>query len=364
MKSLATLILLLLCCTSGNTQQVPVNLLDSIAITGNNGTYPNLEGVNITRQGSLIFESYFHGLSRDSLHDTRSAFKSVTGILIGIAIDKGFIKSVHEKVYSFFPAYKPYGNWDTRKDSMTIEHLLEMKSGFDCEEWNGNKDCEDDMENTQDWIRFCLDLPLKNKPGSQWDYTSINAMLLGGIIAQAAHMTVSDFASKYLFKPLGITLYRWTKDPAGHEATAGSFYISPRDMNKIGQLVLNEGVFNNSRIVSGQWVKTMTERLVKIEDFSNVQISKNKTAIPQPTYYGYTWYNEEIKTERFKYNIVFASGNGGQYIMVVKDLNLVVTFSGNSYHSSKSKLPFDIMIKYILPYFNMNKKDASPSSSQ
>jgi CubicO group peptidase (beta-lactamase class C family) len=352
MKLFTTLILLLVFCSFGNAQQIPANLLDSIAITGNNGTYPNLDGVIITKGGKLIFETYFHGLSKDNLHDTRSAFKSVTGLLIGIAIDKGFIKNVHEKVYTFFPEYKPYGNWTILKDSMTIEHLLEMKSGFDCEEWDGSKDCEDDMENTQDWIKFCLDLPLKNKPGTHWDYTSINAMLLGGIIAHATHMTVSDFADKYLFKPLGIINYRWTKDPLGHETTAGSFYISPGDMHKIGQLVLNEGVYTNRRVVSKKWIEIMTKGRIKIEDFSNVRISKNKTAIPQPTYYGYLWYTEEIKTEKFKHTVVFSSGNGGQYSMVIRDLDLVVTFTGNSYNSSKSKLPFDILIKYILPYFD------------
>ncbi|WP_254560955.1 serine hydrolase domain-containing protein [Dyadobacter diqingensis] len=353
MKRSATLVLLLFFCCSGKAQQIPVSLLDSITITGNNGTYPNIDGVAITQRGKLIFETYFHGLSKDSLHDSRSSLKSVTGILLGIAIEKGFIKSLQEKVYTFFPEYKPYENWNILKDSMTIEHLVAMKSGFDCEEWDGSKDCEDDMENERDWIKFCLDLPLKNKPGTHWDYTSINTMLLGGVIAHASHMTVSDFADKYLFKPLGITKYRWTKDPVGHEMTAGSFYISPRDMNKIGQLILNGGVFNDKRLVPQKWVEVMTEKHLKIENFSNVRISKNKAAIPQPTYYGYAWYNEEVRTEKFKHNIVFASGNGGQYIMVIKDLDLVVTFTGNSYNSSRSKLPFDLMIKYILPYFSL-----------
>lgn len=351
MKLFSNLILLILFCSVAKAQHTPTHHLDSIAIAANNGTYPNLEGIIITQHGKLVFENYFHGFSKDSLHDSRSSFKSITGILIGIAIDKGFIKNIDEKVYHFFPEYQPFGNWNTLKDSMTIEHLLEMKSGFDCEEWDGSKDCEDDMENTQDWIKFCLDLPLKNKPGTRWDYTSINTMLLGGIIAHATQMTVSEFADKYLFKPLGITNYRWRKDPVGHEMTAGSFYISPMDMNKIGQLVLNDGVFNNNQVVSQKWIKAMTEKRTEIDSFSNVRISRNKTAIPQPTYYGYTWYNEEIKTPKFKHNIIFASGNGGQYMMVINDLDSVVTFTGNSYNSYKSKLPFDIMIKYILPYF-------------
>ncbi|MDR6763673.1 CubicO group peptidase (beta-lactamase class C family) [Flavobacterium sp. 2755] len=347
-----TLILLILLFTAAHGQKTVENKLDDISTAVNKGLYPNVEGLVITKNGKPIYEKYFHGFKKDSLHDSRSAFKSVAGLLAGIAIDKGFIKNVNEKVYSFFPEYKPYGNWNVLKDSMTVENLLEMKSGFDCEEWNGDKDCEDEMQNTQDWIKFCLDLPLKNKPGSQWDYTSINAMLLGGIIAHSSKMTVSDFADKYLFKPLGITSYKWTKDPLGHETAAGSFYISTNDMNKIGQLVLNDGVFNGKRIVSKKWIKAMTEKRHKIENFSNVGISKNKIAIPQPAYYGYTWYNEEVKTENFKYNIVFASGNGGQYIMVVKDLNLVVSFTGKSYNSSKSKLPFDILTSYVLPYFD------------
>jgi len=352
MKQIAILMLFTIFSTVVLGQEIAKTKLDDISIAVNNGTYPNLEGLIIAKNGKPIYEKYFHGFSKDSLHDTRSAFKSVAGILIGIAIDKGFIKNVDEKVYSFFPEYKPYGNWNTLKDSMTIEHLLEMKSGFDCEEWNGDKDCEDEMETHQDWIKFCLDLPLKNKPGSQWDYTSINAMLLGGIIAQASHMTVSDFADMYLFKPLGINKYRWTKDPMGHETSAGSFYISTRDMHKIGQLVLNDGVFNGKRIVSQQWISVMTTKRHKIEDFSNVRISKNKAAIPQSTYYAYTWYNEAVQTEKFRYDVVFASGNGGQYIMVVKDLNLAISFTGNSYNSSKSKQPFDLLINYILPYFD------------
>jgi len=328
--------------------------LDSITITAINGTYPNIDAVVISQYDEIIFQSYFNKFTKDSLHDTRSAFKSITGILIGIAIDKGYIKSAKEKVYKFFPDYKKPIHWDKRKDSLTIEHLLEMRSGFDCEEWNGTKDCESEMGNTNDWIKFCLDMELKSSPGSEWNYTSINTMILGGIIAKASHMTVSAFADKYFFKPLGITQYIWTKDPLGHELTSGNFYMLPADMIKIGKVVMNNGLYKWKRIVSDKWIKQITKRITEINGFSNVRISKNKTAAPQPTYYGYTWYNEAVKTDKFNYNIVFASGNGGQYIMLVKELGLVVAFTGNSYNSAKSKLPFDIMIKYVLPAFTVN----------
>lgn len=325
--------------------------LDSIDISVRNGVYPNLDAIVISQHNKIVFQKYYNTQRKDSLHDIRSAFKSITSILIGIALDKGFVKNLNQKVYDFFPNYQKPTVWDKRKDSLTIEYLLTMKSGFNCEEWNGNKDCEDEMETTNDWIKFCLDLDLKNSPGSKWDYTSINAMILSGIIANSSGMSVSEFSEKYLFNPLKIAKYRWTKDAIGHETTAGSFYISPTDMLKIGELVLNNGVYIGKRIVSAKWIEQMTQKVTLIEDFSNVRISKNKQAIPQPTYYGYMWYNEQVKTEKLDYNLIFASGNGGQYIMVVKELDLVVAFMGNSYNSSKSKLPFDVMIKYVLPAF-------------
>lgn len=327
------------------------NLLDSMTVAIEQRAYPNIDAIIISQNEKTVYENYFNGLTKDSLHDTRSSFKSVTGLLIGIAIDKGFIKSVNEKVYSFFPEYKNYSNWDSRKDSMTIQNLLEMKSGYDCEEWNSTKDCEDEMTNSDDWIKFSLDLRILNTPGTVWAYNSSNAVILGGIIANASKMPVAQFADTFLFKPLGIKNYRWTKDPLGHGMTAGSFYILPADMAKIGQLVLNKGIWKGKRIVSKKWIEEATQRITQIEDFSNVKISRTKLATPQATYYGYTWYNEEIRTDKIKENVIFASGNGGQYIMVISDLNLVVAFTGNSYNSWKSKLPFDLLIKYILPYF-------------
>jgi CubicO group peptidase (beta-lactamase class C family) len=325
--------------------------LNSMTTSIQHGRYPNVDGIVISRHRKIVYERYFNQFTGDSLHDSRSSFKSITGILVGIAIDKGFIKSVNDKVYSYFPEYKNYKNKDSRKDHMTIRHLLENKSGFDCEEWNNTKNCEDEMSLSQDWLKFSLGLPMAHTPGTHWAYTSINTMILGGIIANASNMSVSKFAEKFLFNPLGIKKYRWTKDPSGHEMTAGSFYILPIDMIKIGELMLNNGAWKGRQIVSGKWIKEATRPLTRIENYSFVAISKAASANPQPTYYGYTWYSEEIQTDTFRHQITFASGNGGQYIMIIADLDLVVVFTGNSYNSSRSKLPFEILVEYILPYF-------------
>lgn len=323
---------------------------DTTMLAIEKGKYPNIDGIVVAQHNKIIYEHYFNGLTEKSLHDTRSSFKSITSLLMGIAIDKGYVKSVNEKVYTFFPQYHSFKNLEHNKLDMTIRDLLEMKAGFDCEEWNSTKDCEDEMELTKDWLKFSLDLPMAHKPGTFWAYNSSAPMIVGGIIESASKMPLDTFAEIFLFKPLGITDYRWTKDPVGHFMTAGSFYMKPIDMQKIGQLVLNKGVWQNKQIISKKWIDESTKPITKIEDFSNVRISKAKNVLPQPTYYGYYWYNEKMVTDQFSYNVVFSSGNGGQYFMSIADLDMVVVFTGNSFGSWKSKLPFEVLIKNILPY--------------
>ena len=316
-----------------------------------NNSYPNVHSVLISRGDSLLYEHYFNGYNRDSLHDTRSAFKSITSLLAGIAIDKGFIKDVHQPVLSYFPEYAQSLGKDARKKAWTIKDMLEMKAGFDCEEFDGTKDCENEMATTQDWVKFSLELPMKDQPGTVWAYSSSAPMIISGIISKATGMSTMAFAKKYLFDPLGITHYRWTIDPAGHAMTAGSFYIRPLDMLKIGQLVSNTGVWKGNRIISSKWIQESTKAVIPIPDFSYVRISKTPLAIPQPTFYGYYWYRENIriKSNNKQEEVILASGNGGQYIMIIKDLDLVVVFTQGNYGARVAKQAFELLIKYILP---------------
>jgi CubicO group peptidase (beta-lactamase class C family) len=349
---------LLIIFNSANCQSInkpQPGLLDSMTLAVDNNVYSNIHSILISKSGKLVYEHYFNGWNKDSLQDSRSSFKSVTSLLAGIAIDKGFIKDVHQKVYSYFPDYAPFSNYDDRKKEMTIKHLLEMKSGFDCEEFNGEKDCEDIMTTTNDWLRFSLDLPMKHSPGTVWSYTSCSPMIIGGIISHTAKMSIMDFAKKYLFEPLEIRNYKWTVDPSGHGTTAGSFYIRPADMLKLGEVVLQDGQWRGRKIISSSWLKESTQPITLIPDFSYVQFSGSTVATPQPAYYGYYWYTETIKTKDFQENVLFASGNGGQYIMIVKNLDLVIVFTQGNYNSSRAKRAFDILAKYILPVYTIAK---------
>lgn len=317
--------------------------------------YPGVHSILVAQRENVVYERYFDDFTRDSLHDTRSSFKSVTSLLVGIAVDKGLIKSADQKVYDFFPEYVPFKHPDPRKMKMTIRNLLEMKSGFDCEEFNDTKDCEDAMSESGDWVKFSLDLPMKHDPGTEWAYTSVNPMILSGVISKVSGMSVMAFAKKYLFAPMGIVDYRWTTDPRGQGMTAGSFYMKPEDMLKLGQMVLQQGKWKGKQIVSQNWIAVSTAGNIPIPDFSFMKSSRSKSAVPSQAYYGYYWYHELIKTDTFEHDVLFASGNGGQYIFMIRSLDLVIVFTQGNYGSWKAKQAFEILAKYIIPWAEYNK---------
>lgn len=317
----------------------------------NQQEYKNVHSILIARNGVTVYEQYFNGFNRDSLHDSRSSFKSVTSLLLGIVLDRGLIKDVNLPVYTLFQEDTTL-YIDSRRKKISIKDLLEMRSGFDCDEWTGDgKDCESVMDKTKDWVKFSLSLHMKNDPGREWAYTSCDPMIISGVIRKTSGMSVMDFSARYLFDPMGITKYKWTLDPSGNGMTAGSFYILPRDMLKIGQLVLNKGTWNGKRIISEEWLKASTTATIPIPEYSFMKVSRSSIGIPRQTYYGYYWYNEMVKTNAFQYNVIFASGNGGQYIMIIKDLGLVVVFTQGNYESATAKQAFDLLARYIIPAY-------------
>lgn len=346
-----TLLLFNSFCISGQTKNKSDNfLLSEMTDSIKRNHYPGIHSVLISKDKQLVYEQYFNGFKRDSLHDSRSSFKSIASLLVGIAIDKGFIKNVDQKVYEFFPEY-PFLKTDELKKLMTIKNLLEMKSGFDCEEFNDTKDCEDEMSKSKNWVEYSLKIPMKDKPGEVWAYTSVDPVILSGIIRKATNMSVMDFAKKYLFDPMGISDYKWTIDPSGNGMTGGSFYIKPIDMLKIGQMVKDKGIWEGKQIISKKWILQSTVCDIAIPDFSYMKTSRSKIGSPQPAYYGYYWYRETLKTNAIEENLLFASGNGGQYIFISEKLNLTVVFTQGNYGSFKAKQAFEIMAKYILPNF-------------
>lgn len=312
----------------------------------NTSTYPNIDGIIVKVGEEILVESYYNGFTKDSLHDTRSSFKSITSILAGIAIDQGLI-TLDDQLAAYFPETN-----NTLKGSITVKDLLEMRSGLDCEEFYGmGPDCEDAMWNTKDWIKFCLNIEMKHHPGTNWSYSSIPPVILGEIISRASGTSIMDFAAANLFEPMGIVSYRWHITPKGRGMTAGSFFMRPIDMLKVIQMVKDQGMWQGKRIVSESWMNESTDCNLDI-DFPFLRFSNMNYAIYESARYGYYWYRERLRYGDIDTEALFSSGNGGQYMMYLADYDAMVVFTGSNYGNWRGKLPFEILLKYLIPIIN------------
>lgn len=298
-----------------------------------NKEYTGISGVLLARNGHLVLDEYFDEGDRDSLHTMRSASKAITSALVGIAIDKGHIASVDTPVFPYFPEYNgEIKNWDEQKRLITIKHLLSMNSGV--------KNNEDAMYPTKDWIKFYLDQPLAATPGERFSYATSGVVTLGNIITRTSGMRIPAFTNHYLFKPMGITEYRWpytsSRGDQGLAMTGGGLNLRPRDMLKFGQLYLNEGVWNGQQLVSKSWIKESTAKQ-SVSDYKGED-------------FGYLWrmINREVKGQTIR--SIEAWGNGGQFIMVFPAFNLVAVFIGENYGMfPEMEQPFELIDTYILP---------------
>jgi CubicO group peptidase (beta-lactamase class C family) len=300
-----------------------------------NGVYNDVHSVLIIKDGKLVFEEYFYQYAKDSLHELRSATKSIMSALTGIAIDKGYIKSKEEKVLSFFPEYT-LNNLSESKEKITIENLLSNQSGLDCDISNDKSEGnETKMDYSPDWVKFTLDLPMIDTPGGKGMYCSGNPVTVGRIIEKTTKQPLPEFARQTLFKSLGITHFKWDFKPDQSSAeTFCQLYLSPRDMAKFGLLYLDGGKWNGRQVVSTGWVD---------QSFS-------KHAVVQNNNYGYLWWIKYLNANGVRYDYKTAQGNGGQRISIWPAQNMVTIVTAGCYNYQS---PVDELIaKYVLPAFN------------
>jgi len=271
---------------------------------------------------------------QSDLFNLRSVTKSIMSILVGIAIDKGYIKSIEDRVLDYLPrSYNQYV--DERKKDLRINHLLTMKSGLPSIE--GGINALKMMLSNGDWVKFILNLPLECEPGEKFVYNSANSHLLSAIITNVTCMSTLDFAEKFLFGPLEIKEVYWEKDNKGFNFGGGNLFMSLYDLAKIGYLLLNNGVWDSKIIVSKQWIE---------------QSLKSYYEWVYGFHYGYLWYLKKEKNEITdkEYIVYSASGACGQKIYVIPDLDIViVTVSRTSFVKDNSYILNDVMGKFILP---------------
>jgi CubicO group peptidase (beta-lactamase class C family) len=297
------------------------NMLDKIWIKD-----LDIESISIVRNGYIVLDAYTYGNHSDRNHRIASCTKSIMSALIGIAIDKGYIKDVNQPVLDFFPKHVAK-NLDDDKKAMTLEHLLTMTTGLECRDsylykWSGIKQ----MRMSADWVQFMIDLPIVEVPGAHFEYCNGASFLLSAILQEQTGMNALNFAKKHLFGPLGISDVTWPSNLQGITIGYGRIYMRPQDMAKIGYLYLNDGMWDGKQVISSQWVKASTRKHI------------DATLLPG---YGYQWWIVSP-------GIYTAVGYKGQFIIVAPEKNIVAVFTSRL-DPEDFYTPLVLWAAYIIP---------------
>ncbi len=301
---------------------------------------PMVHGLLVARHGRLVFETYLHGYSREQAHDTRSAGKSFASLLVGMAIEHGADISARTPVLSMFPSDKPIKHVDKYKSAMTVGDLMAMRSGLACDDNDsdspGGEEAMQRQHDERDWYRYTLDLPMVQAPGADKAvYCSAGINLLGGVVSNATGRRLTDLFQDWIAGPMQMRGYHLNLMPNQDAYLAGGIRMRPRDMLKLGQLFLNGGVWNGRRLVDERWIKASVAR--------HATFGSNHD-------YGYAWHLHVFRVDGHDYRGYSAEGNGGQFVIVIPELELVVAITAGNYGQFSVWYPLqELVTTYVIP---------------
>lgn len=274
---------------------------------------------------------------RGDLHSLQSVTKTVTSVIIGVAITRGDFPSIDTPVLRFFDTTK-VAHIDDRKRRMTIRHLLTMSGGFD---WNENLPYIDPrnnasaMEASHDWVTYTINLPMVEEPGQRFNYSSGETELLAHIFRQATGMDIEEYAARHLFGPLGIERWYWKRIPSGLIDTEGGLYLEAKDLARIWALFLGHGVWKGRRIVSEDWIRQSVTPALPVA---------NRPGTP---WYGLKWWLHRNPADTTKF-VWSGSGFGGQFPMAFPERDLVVVFNGWNILPDGKSLPLRKVLERLV----------------
>jgi CubicO group peptidase (beta-lactamase class C family) len=311
----------------------PASALDPILARWDSDEHPDLRGVVVRSKGAVVSERYYNGETPTSLHDIRSAGKSVTSLLIGAAIDRKLIAGVTDSVQRYWPAAKGSAIGD-----VLLSQVLTMRSGLAAnDEIPDSPGNENNLDLAPDPEVFLLRVPRATSPGTTYVYNSLTAYTAGLVVEKATRRKEVQFAREVLFGPLGIERFTWASDSVGHTKGQGNLAITTRDLAVIGQMVLDGGTFAGRRVISESWLSESTKPWVQIGDVD-----------PYADAYGYFWYSKTHIVDGTPTLVHFASGNGGNKIYVVPSRGLVVAITSSAYGRGYGQRRSEAILKAVL----------------
>ncbi len=283
----------------------------------------------VVQHDSLLYESYWDGYSNKSLSNSFSMAKSIIGLLVGIAIDEGKIKSVDQKIGDFISEFKT-----PSFKEISIKNLLTMSAGFDCDEsYSSLFNITTEAYYGDNLHALTVGLKSKEKPGQKFNYVSLESQLLSFIVEKATGKSIHQYASEKLWKPLGARYDAlWSLDKKGGDEKAFCcFNSNAPDFARIGQLVLNHGKWNQQQVISDTFLTQALQPADYLLDDNNEKVS----------YYGYQWWILNYKNTKIPY----CRGILGQYIFVIPSKDAVVVRLGEK-RSDKHALnaPADVIL--------------------
>ena len=309
------------------------------------GSYEQITSILIAREGRVLFERYYSGADENSLHNTRSATKTIGTLLTGLAIREGFIQSENDLIFDYLGKDRAVENPDPRKDSITLADLLTMSSVLECDDSNPfSRGNEERMYPIEDWVQFFLDLPIRSYPwgpppaeqpyGRAWSYCTAGAATVAAVVEASVGEPAHDLLQRELFLPLQITDYKLHFNPAGTLNTAGGSEYRARDLLKLVQLFLQRGRWGTDQVIPADWMHRATRPRARVEE---------------GTEYAYLLWLKPFG-DPIQYAAYYMSGNGGQKALAVPELDLAVVITTTNYNNRNAHAYTDeIMNEYIIP---------------
>jgi CubicO group peptidase (beta-lactamase class C family) len=281
---------------------------------------PHIHSLLIARRGRLVLDEYFMGHDRTTAHDTRSAAKTYASVMMGAAMLAGDAIGPDVRLYPLVGEMGKSAAPDPRRDRITIGHLLTHTSGLACDDnlddSPGNENTMQNQSAQPDWWRYTLELPMAFEPGSHYAYCSATMSLTGAALTRATRTWLPEYFDRTVARPLQFGPYYFNLQPTLEGYLAGGLRIMPRDLLKIGQVYLDGGTWHGRRIVSADWVRRSTMQ----------QVADSTQSAD-----GYAWHRSVLKVGDRTYREYEANGNGGQFVIVVPELELVVVFTAGNY---------------------------------